>query len=51
MKPQAFGYLDLASINSVGTTLLSGAPAFVFAADGSRILFANAAGIAFFGER
>jgi PAS domain S-box-containing protein len=39
-------YLDIAAVPAVGETLLDPRPAFVFAADGSRVLYANAAGTA-----
>jgi PAS domain S-box-containing protein len=50
MDGKTYPYLELAALPAVGEALLDPRPAFVFAADGVRILFANAAGAAFFGE-
>ena len=50
MNGKTHAYLDLAALPAVGKVLLDGRPAFVFRADGTRILWANAAGAAFFGE-
>ena len=44
-------YLDLTAIAEVGAAQLDLRPAFVFAADGARVLWANSAGAAFFGAR
>jgi PAS domain S-box-containing protein len=46
----AYPYLDLASVPTVGSALLEPRPAFVFSADGSRLLWTNAAGCTFLGE-
>ncbi|HZY74186.1 MAG TPA: hypothetical protein VFE22_13855, partial [Edaphobacter sp.] len=40
-------FLEAARLTPVATTLLDARPAFVFAPDGSRLLFANAAACAF----
>ena len=50
MNGKTHAYLDLAALPAVGKALLDGRPAFVFRGDGSRILWANAAGASFFGE-
>ena len=42
-------YLELAALPAVGATLLDGGAALVFAADGSRVLYANAAACDFLG--
>ncbi len=41
-------YLSLTALPTIGGLALDGRPAFVFAADGSRLLWSNAAGVAFF---
>ena len=46
MNGKTHAYLDLAALPAVGKALLDGRPAFVFRADGTRILWANAAGAA-----
>jgi len=51
MDGKTYPYLDLAALPEVGETLLDPRPAFVFAADGTCLLFANAAGAAFFKAR
>ena len=51
MNGKTYPYLDLVALAPVGAALLESAPAFVFSGDGARILWANAAGVAFFGER
>ena len=51
MNGRTYPYLDLAALPAVGDALLDPRPAFVFSADGARLLWANAAGAAFFGER
>ena len=50
MNGKTYPYLELAALPPVGAALLDPAPAFVFSGDGTRILWANAAGVAFFGE-
>jgi hypothetical protein len=50
MNGKTYPYLDLVALATVGGALLDPRPAFVFAADGSRVLWANGAGVAFFGE-
>jgi PAS domain S-box-containing protein len=50
MDGKTYAYLDLVALPAVGRTLLDPGPAFVFSGDGRSILFANAAGAAFFGE-
>ena len=42
-------YLDLSALPAVGAMLLDPRPAFVFRGDGSALLWANAAAVAFFG--
>ncbi|WP_051231420.1 ATP-binding protein [Kaistia adipata] len=49
MNGHDLAYLDLSALPAVGAALLSARPGFVFAADGRSLLWANAAGIAFFG--
>lgn len=49
MNGHDLAYLDLSALPAVGAALLSARPSFVFAADGRSLLWANAAGIAFFG--
>lgn len=49
MNGHDLAYLDLSALPAVGAALLSARPSFAFAADGRRLLWANAAGIAFFG--
>ncbi len=44
-------YLELAAVDAVGAALLDPRPAFVCAGDGTRLLWANVAGTAFFGKR
>jgi PAS domain S-box-containing protein len=44
-------YLDLTGVAAVGTMLLDSRPAFVSSNDGARLLWANAAALALFGER
>ncbi len=51
MNGRDYAYLDLAALPAVGSALLAPRPVLLFSADGRRILFANAAGAAFFGER
>ncbi len=46
-----YAYLDLAALPAVGSAVLAPLPTVLFAGDGSRILFANAAGTLFFGEK
>ncbi|MCB1487688.1 MAG: PAS domain-containing protein [Bauldia sp.] len=50
MNGKTHAYLDLSAQPPVGAVLLDPRPAFVFRGDGSGILWANAAGAAFFGE-
>ena len=50
MNGKTYAYLDLAALPTVGAVLLDPRPAFVFRGDGSGVLWANAAGVAFFGE-
>src|SRR5438046_651048 len=50
MNGKTYPYLELAALPPVGATLLDARPAFVFHGDGSGILWANAAGAAFFGN-
>lgn len=50
LNGKTYAYLDLAVLPTVGAVLLEPKPAFVFRGDGSGILWANAAGAAFFGE-
>ncbi|SDB35156.1 sensor histidine kinase [Bauldia litoralis] len=50
MNGKTHAYLDLAADPAVGAVLLDPRPAFVFRGDGTGILWANAAGVAFFGE-
>ncbi|MBN9024533.1 MAG: hypothetical protein J0H20_02755, partial [Rhizobiales bacterium] len=49
MSGRDLAYLDLSALPTVGPALLSAQPSFVWAADGRRVLWANAAGAAFFG--
>ncbi|HWJ75404.1 MAG TPA: ATP-binding protein [Kaistia sp.] len=51
MNGRDYAFLDLAALPAVGSALLAPRPTLLFQADGRRILFANAAGAAFFGER
>ena len=51
MHGKTYPYLDLAALSAVGETLLDSRPAFVFSADGTRLIFANVGGAAFFDER
>jgi hypothetical protein len=50
MNGKTYPYLELAALAPVGATLLDARPAFVFRGDGTGILWANAAGAAFFRE-
>ncbi len=50
MNGKTHAYLDVAALPAVGAVLLDPRPAFVFRGDGSGVLWANAAGVAFFGE-
>ncbi|MCB1495486.1 MAG: PAS domain-containing protein [Bauldia sp.] len=50
MNGKTHAFLDLSAVPAVGAVLLDPRPAFVFRGDGSGILWANAAGAAFFGE-
>jgi PAS domain S-box-containing protein len=50
MNGKTYAYLDLAALPAVGAALLDPRPAFVFRGDGSGVLWANAAGVAYFGE-
>ena len=50
MNGKTYAYLDIAAVPPVGEALLDPRPAFVFRSDGSGLLWANAAGVAFFGE-
>ena len=49
MNGRTNAYLDLVALPHVGAVMLDSRPAFVFRGDGSAVLFANAAGVAFFG--
>ncbi|WP_018182712.1 ATP-binding protein [Kaistia granuli] len=49
MSGRNLAYLDLSALPAVGSALLSPRPSFVWAADGRRLLWANAAGVGFFG--
>jgi PAS domain S-box-containing protein len=49
MNGHDLAYLDLSALPAVGAALLSARPSFVFASDGRSLVWANAAGIAFFG--
>ncbi len=51
MNGKTYPYLDLAALAPVGAALLDPRPALVFSGDGSRILWANAAGVGLFAER
>jgi hypothetical protein len=51
MNGKTYPYLDLVAIAPVGAALLDPRPALVFAGDGARILWANAAGVALFDAR
>ncbi len=51
MNGKTYPYLDLVALAPVGAVLLDPRPALVFSGDGTRILWANAAGAALFGER
>ena len=51
MNGKTYPYLDLVAFAPIGAVLLAPVPAFVFSGDGTRVLWANAAGAAFFGER
>src|ERR1700754_2237310 len=48
MNGKTYAYLDLAALPAVGAVLLDPRPAWVFRGDGTGILWANAAGAAFF---
>jgi PAS domain S-box-containing protein len=50
MNGKTYAYLDLAALPQVGGALLDPRPAFAFRGDGSGFLWANAAGMVFFGE-
>ncbi len=50
MNGKTYAFLDLAALPAVGTALLDPRPAWVFRGDGAGILWANAAGAAFFGN-
>ncbi|WP_307258116.1 ATP-binding protein [Kaistia dalseonensis] len=49
MSGRNHAYLDLAALPPVGAALLSERPTLLWAADGRRLLWANAAGMRFFG--
>ncbi|MCW5717023.1 MAG: PAS domain-containing protein [Bauldia sp.] len=49
MIRQGHAYLDLTALPETGAVLLDPRPAFLWAEDGSRILWANAAGVHFLG--
>ncbi|MFI5409534.1 ATP-binding protein [Kaistia sp. UC242_56] len=49
MSARNLAYLDLSALPTVGPALLSARPTFVWAPDGRRVLWANAAGADFFG--
>ncbi|MEJ0012088.1 MAG: ATP-binding protein [Bauldia sp.] len=51
MDGKTTSYLDITALPAVGETLLDPRPAFVFAADGTQLLYANAAGAALIGAR
>ena len=51
MNGKTYPFLDLVALAPVGATLLDPRPALVFSGDGTRILWANAAGVALFDER
>ncbi|MEO8668651.1 MAG: histidine kinase dimerization/phospho-acceptor domain-containing protein, partial [Bauldia sp.] len=51
MNGKTYAYLDLAALPAVGPALLDPRPAFVFRGDGRALLWANAAGAEFLGER
>ena len=51
MNGKTYPYLDLVALAPVGAALLDPRPALVFGGDGTRILWANAAGVALFDER
>ena len=48
MDGKTYAYLELAALPQIGVTLLDPRAAFVFSADGGRLLFANAAAVALF---
>ena len=50
MNRRTHAYLDLTALPAVGAALLDPRPAWVFRSDGGAILWANAAGVGFFGE-
>jgi len=50
MNRRTHAYLDLTALPAVGAALLDPRPAWVFRGDGTAILWANAAGVGFFGE-
>ncbi len=50
MSGRSHAFLDLAALPAIGSALLAAAPVLLYAADGRRILFANAAGAAFMGD-
>lgn len=51
MSGRDHAFLELAALPALGSALFAPRPVLVFSADGRRILFANAAGARFFGER
>jgi PAS domain S-box-containing protein len=51
MDGKTTSYLDIVGLPAVGATLLDPRSAFVFAADGTHLLYANAAGAALIGAR
>jgi hypothetical protein len=51
MDGWTYAYFEFAGVPVVGAALLDTRPAFVFAADGSRLLWANPAACVFLGER
>jgi PAS domain S-box-containing protein len=50
MNGRTYTYLELAALPLVGEVMLDPRPAFVFRADGTGLLWTNAAGAAFLGE-
>ncbi|MCX5478647.1 ATP-binding protein [Kaistia geumhonensis] len=51
MSGRDHAFLELAALPALGSALFAPRPVLLFSADGRRILFANAAGARFFGER
>ena len=51
MSGRDHAFLELAALPALGSVLFAPRPMLLFSADGRRILFANAAGARFFGER